>query len=212
MDRFRTRGAYHPHVRRELPLRGPRHRLDTCDRYASDAHVAAPLTCKADPSIALVPVERSKALALTNLFELYAHDFSAYMALPLDEDGRFGVELAETWFTDADHFAYLVREREALVGFALVRRGSELDGARDVMDVAEFFVVRGARRRGVGAKVARALFEGFPGSWEVRVRVANAPAVTFWSRAIEAHTGLPASGLPYSAKGAEWRVFRLDSR
>ena len=52
------------------------------------------------------------------------------------------------------------------------------------MDVAEFFVVRGARRRGVGQRAARALFELFPGTWEVRVLRANERALAFWRSAV----------------------------
>ena len=55
--------------------------------------------------------------------------------------------------------------------------------------MAEFFVVRPLRGRGVGAAAARALFDRFGGRWEVRQTESNAPALAFWRAVIAAYTG-----------------------
>ena len=80
------------------------------------------------------------------------------------------------------------------------------------MDVAEFFVVRGALGNGIGMSVAHTLFEAFPGRWEVRVRRANAPAARFWGRAIEAWSGRAVESVPFSSDGVDWEVFRVEPR
>ncbi len=76
----------------------------------------------------------------------------------------------------AHHFVVRVGGRPA--GFALVRERAHFTGA-GVREVSEFFVMRKYRRRGVGTRVARALFARFPGRWEVAVLTWN-PARRFW--------------------------------
>jgi predicted acetyltransferase len=54
--------------------------------------------------------------------------------------------------------------------------------------MAEFFILRRYRRQGVGARAARAVFDRFPGAWQVRQRPENAAAIAFWRRVIDRHT------------------------
>lgn len=168
-------------------------------------------TGAAENEVQLEPIERDRASVLQNLFELYVHDFSEHVPLRLQESGRFELSPGEVWWTGDDHFAYFIRVRAELAGFALVRRGSRVGGASDVMDVAEFFVLRGARRSGVGTRAAHAIFRLFPGAWEVRVRRTNSAALSFWSRAIESWTGEPAAAMSLTIEGVEWNVLRFDA-
>jgi len=161
--------------------------------------------------VTLDPIPRAGAPVLGRLFELYAHDFSEFVPLPLKPTGLFDVAPGDIWWTHADHHPLYIHAGGALAGFALARRGSRTTGAADVMDVAEFFVVRGARRHGVGLQAAHALFGRFPGPWEVRVRQKNAPARGFWTRAVGAFTRAPAVPEAVTSGGAEWDVFRFVS-
>lgn len=158
-------------------------------------------------AIDLELITRETSSILQNLFELYAHDFSEHTPLPIQASGRFEVTPGELWWTRAEHFPYLIKRRGELVGFALARRGSRLTHAPEVMDVAEFFVLRGTRGKGIGRGAAHALFRAFPGAWEVRVRLTNVPALQFWSRAIEAWVGHPVASSPASVEGVDWLVF-----
>lgn len=157
----------------------------------------------------LQPIARAQAPVLDRLVQLYAHDFSAHMPLALGPDGRYDVSFGDRWWTDQDHHAFFVRWHDQLAGFALVRQGSQVTAAPDVMDVAEFFVVRGARRQGVGTQAAHALFETFPGGWEMRVRRTNRAAKTFWVQAAETFGGRPPGCTPYVKDGVDWDVIRL---
>ena len=168
------------------------------------------------PQVVLQPVARGEATVLNNLFELYAHDFSEFVPLDIKPSGRFGVTVGDRWWGRDDHFPFFIYCNGKLCGFALARKGSRVTtgagaGGDDVMDVAEFFVVRGARGNGVGAGAAHALFAAFPGRWEIRVRHANAPAVRFWSRALAGWQGRPVTGSPHSSEGVDWEVFRVES-
>jgi predicted acetyltransferase len=161
--------------------------------------------------VTLDAVPREQAPVLASLFELYAHDFSEHVPLEIKPSGRFDIPIADAWWTDAGHSPFFVRSDGKLGGFALVRRGSRVSGATDVMDVAEFFVVRGLRRKGIGERAAHALFERFPGKWEMRVRRTNVAASQFWSRVVESWSGRPAERAAYTADGVEWDVLRVDT-
>lgn len=165
-----------------------------------------------EPGVTLVKIDPSQAQVLASLLELYVHDFSEHVPVPLKPSGRFELPLDERWWTAVDHFPFFVHHEGSLAGFALVRRGSRVTSELEVMDVAEFFVVRGLRRRGVGQAAAHALFSAFPGSWEVRVRRSNAAAQRFWSGVARSWLGHDAARAPFSAQGVEWDVLRLDSR
>jgi GNAT superfamily N-acetyltransferase len=93
----------------------------------------------------------------------------------------------------------------------LVARGSRLRDAPEVWDVAEFFVLRRHRTRGVGRAAAEAVWRRFPGEWEVRVMEGNEPALAFWTATIAGFTGEPAMPTGTEAGGNRWRVFRFRS-
>ena len=166
----------------------------------------------ADPATVLDPITEDQRPILRNLFELYAHDFSEYVPLDLNPAGRFDAKIDAKWWTDDDHHAYFVRSDGKLVGFALVRKGSRVTSDPGVMDVTEFFVVRGARRRGIGIKVAHALFAAFPGAWEMRFRRSNVPARAFWTRTAAAWNGEPATITAFVREGVDWEVIQVPGR
>lgn len=103
-------------------------------------------------------------------------------------DGRFGALNLEPYWSDDWRHPLLIQVDGALAGFALVAERSKLTGAPGVCDMAEFFVMRRYRRRGVGLTAAFATFDRFPGRWEVRERDENPVAIAFWRRAIAAYT------------------------
>lgn len=161
------------------------------------------------PQVVLEPIAKEQAAVLQNLVELYAHDFSEQVPLDVKPTGRFELGLGDQWWTDGHYYPFFIRCAEKLCGFALVRRGSKFTGAMDVMDVAEFFVVRGARRKKVGATVAHALFTTFPGGWEIRVRQSNPAALKFWSHAVGEWVGRPVASAHVSFEGVDWNVLRI---
>ena len=50
--------------------------------------------------------------------------------------------------------------------------------------MAEFFVMRKYRRRGIGRQAAADVFARFAGPWQVRQQRSNPAATAFWRRAI----------------------------
>ena len=175
--------------------------------------MAGPIVCVDDPNLVLDPVAQDDAPVLRNLLELYAHDFSEHVPFDLKPSGRFEVKLSDDWWARDDHFPFFLRSDGKLVGFALARRGSRVTGASDVMDLAEFFVVRGARRKKLGGRVAHALFAAFPSAWHIRVRQTNLAAMKFWSRTLGEWAGRTVEPEAFtSAEKIEWYVFRIEAR
>lgn len=165
----------------------------------------------APDDVVLEPIAKDQAFVLDNLAQLYAHDFSEHVPLALGPDGRFAVAFGDKWWTEEGHFPFFVRVKGSLAGFALVRKGSRVTGAPDVMDIAELFVVRGARKQKVGARVAQALFRAFPGAWDIRVRETNTAAKLFWAHVAEAATGRSISPMPFTKEGVAWNAFRIPA-
>jgi predicted acetyltransferase len=159
--------------------------------------------------VVLEPLTVDSESVLNNLFELYAYDFSEHTPLDLEASGRFEVTPGDAWWTRDDHFGYLIQVGGRLAGFALVRAGSRVTSRPDVMDVAEFFVLRGMRGRGIGRSAAHALFAAFPRTWEVRVRRTNVGALAFWSRAVAAWVRHPVASQPFRSEGVDWDVLQF---
>jgi len=104
--------------------------------------------------IEVLPATTEHEPVLANLLELYAHDFSEFSDLKIGVDGRFGYKSLPLYWRNPNRFPFLVRANGDLAGLVLVQRGSQLSDAGEIWDVAEFFVLRGYRRQGIGLRVA----------------------------------------------------------
>ena len=151
---------------------------------------------------------------LANLLELYIHDLSEiFPAVQLGAEGRFGYpRLASYWSEPEARFPFLIRRAGKVLGFALAQRGSPLSDDPEVFDVAEFFVLRGERRSGVGARAAALLWERLPGRWIVRVSEANRSGLPFWTRAVRDYVGDAAIQTERDGTPHRWRVFAFDTQ
>lgn len=159
----------------------------------------------------LVPATRAQEPILANLLELYAHDFSEFYRLELGPDGRFGYPQLESYWREPQRRPFLVKVAGQLAGLALVQRTAGTVAGEPVWDMAEFFVVRGYRRRGIGSGIAQEIWRRHPGRWEVRVLESNGAALGFWERAIVEFTGTARYRSRTDAGGRAWRVFGFEA-
>jgi predicted acetyltransferase len=176
-----------------------------------------PSAMKADATkprvlVEVIPATPDQSPILANLLELYAHDFSEFHDIELREDGRFGYRSLPLYWSEPDRHPFLVRIDGKLAGLVLVKRGSELSGNENVWDIAEFFVMRGYRRRGMGTQIAHKVWKHFPGAWEVRVMQSNAAAFHFWRHAIAKFTDATVSPQSIEKDGVTWQLFSFESR
>lgn len=165
--------------------------------------LAIPMT-----SVNVTPAQVSERPLLERLLQFYLYDFSELEAvdsdaLDFDECGGYGPTLppAEYW-TDPDWHACLIRFGEKIAGFAFVNTRSQL-GDRAQHNMAEFFVARKFRRRGVASEAVRQVLALYPGRWEVAVKEWNIAAKAFWPRAVSA-AGV-ADLARFEGDGARWR-------
>lgn len=148
---------------------------------------------------------------LANLLELYSHDFSELVDLQLGPDGRFGYPALPRYWTEEGRFPFLVKVDGHLAGFVLVSRGSRISGDPEVWDVAEFFIVRGCRKQGIGTAVAHEIWRRFPGRWEVRVMERNEPACAFWDAVTGSYTAGKAQRTEVELEERRWKLFSFSS-
>jgi predicted acetyltransferase len=162
-------------------------------------------------TVTLTPASRAEQPILARLLALYLHDLSVFFPIAPDPDGRFVYpRLSAYWEEPEARFPFMVRAGSELAGFALATRGSPASADPGVYDVAEFFVLRGLRRTGVGRRAAELLWSRLPGRWVVRVLERNEPALPFWRAAIAEHTGGAFREETRSLGGRPWRVFEFE--
>jgi len=162
-------------------------------------------------SLDLIPAAHDQQPVLANMLELYAHDFSEFLPIELGDDGRFGYKNLPLYWSDINRQPFFARLQGKLAGLVLVKRGSEISVNQDVWDMAEFFILRAYRRRGVGTELAAKVWRHCPGSWEVRVRANNVPALQFWHAAVAKFTGQALNSAPFEIDGVSWHVLSFEA-
>jgi predicted acetyltransferase len=153
------------------------------------------------------------AVLLSNLVEFYIHDLSAIFAhVKLGEDGRYGYpELTSYLSGESSRWTFVIRHDGRVAGFVLARRGSPASDDPSVLDIAEFFVLRQFRARGIGRAAATLLWNRMPGSWTIRASVGNPDAIRFWRDVVTKYTGQRATESVRSIGGSEWVVHCFDN-
>lgn len=145
--------------------------------------------------LVVTPARADEAPIIANLMQLYIHDFSELwfdreVEGELEPDGRFSdYPGLETYWSDPARAPWLFRINGLPVGFALV---NDIAHSPTPVDraVAEFFIVRKHRRRGVGLAAAHALFGTAWGVWEAAVVRPNLGALAFWRQAAAGYPGV----------------------
>jgi len=132
-----------------------------------------------DATLADLPV-------LQTMATYYVYDISEFMGGEADwvfpETGLYEGPSFQPYFDDPEASLSLIRVAGELAGFAIVdTKGSTPDVQ---FNMAQFWVHRKFKGRGVGAFAAGACFARFLGLWEVNVIPKNTAAFAFWRRTI----------------------------
>ncbi|WP_194270663.1 GNAT family N-acetyltransferase [Glaciimonas soli] len=130
--------------------------------------------------------ELSEKVAIRNLLELYTHDLSEFWPNEVDEHGLFGYPTLDYYWREPDHTPFIFTVDDNYVGFALVNNDVCLP--ENKLWMAQFFVMRRYRGRGIAREAAIAIFDEMPGKWEVGQIPLNKPAQIFWRKTILAYT------------------------
>jgi predicted acetyltransferase len=163
-------------------------------------------------TIEVIPAAPDEEAILANLLELYMHDFSEFNDIELGEDGRFGYKSLSLYWREPDRHPFLIRMNGKLAGLVLVKRGPDFSNKQTIWDMAEFFIVRGYRRRGIGTGTGYEVWRRFPELWQVRVMESNHSAHQFRAHAIAEFAGEAVPSVRVERGGKGWRVFSFESR
>jgi ribosomal-protein-alanine N-acetyltransferase len=130
----------------------------------------------------LIPAPIEQYPTIQNLGRFYVYDMSEYLGdeegWEMPEDGLYEcIDFKKYWQTD-DAFPFLVRYDHELAGFVIVdKKGSD---SQIQFNMAQFFILRKFKGKGVGRYIAHQCFKEFHGIWEVMVMPNNKGAYHFW--------------------------------
>ncbi|HEY4967456.1 MAG TPA: GNAT family N-acetyltransferase [Puia sp.] len=124
---------------------------------------------------------------ISNLLQFYTYDFSEYTGNDTEPSGLFGVypDLEKYW-NEENRFPYIIKQDEKDIGFVFVRQ--IFTGERNYFSIAEFFVMRKYRRKGIGRQVAIQILDLHRGQWEIFQMESNTSAQAFWRTVILDYT------------------------
>ncbi len=107
----------------------------------------------------------------------------------LGEIGYSESDQLARWFVDSTVTPLVIVRGSDLVGFAMVATGGATPGGPAVdYRMAEFFVARTWRRRGVGRLAVELILNRFAGRWQITEYLRNPVAVAFWRRVVTNYT------------------------
>jgi predicted acetyltransferase len=125
---------------------------------------------------------------LRNLMELCQHDYSEFTGQEVSDQGLFNYGYLDHYWTDPGRHPFLIRVDGKLAGFVLVRELESHSEESPAHFIADFFVMRRHRRRGVGQFAAHRVFSMFPGRWRVSEEAHNTGGQIFWRKVISRYT------------------------
>jgi predicted acetyltransferase len=138
--------------------------------------------------IALLPSAAAQKPALAELLQLYRSDLSDFNGTTKDiQECHAPIGLHGITAEDSQQL-FLLCAGDAAVGFALIDRRSRRQLCFDGYSVVDLFVKRSFRRQGFGRAGAIALFNRFPGAWEVSTCAVNVPGQIFWRGVVDRYT------------------------
>ncbi|MEU8362842.1 GNAT family N-acetyltransferase [Nonomuraea sp. NPDC048882] len=123
------------------------------------------------------PMSAADRPVAERLWLMFRHDMADYQGGLPSRDATYHSDRLQAALANDDWAAYLFTSDDHPVGFAFVRA---LSGPARVLN--SFFVVRGARRSGIGMTAVRDVLSRHPGPWEIAFQDANTTAVSFWRR------------------------------
>ena len=167
--------------------------------------------------VQLAPLE--KRYVLQNMWIAYAHELSEFHndlpsshGLMGEHDDEYDPEtfMAEWWAHPGGTFVYFIYVDARLAGFALIAAPPLVDGDAD-KELSEFFLFHAYRGQGVGFQAATALFNLFPGSWQLSVMDNYVSTMRFWEKTLASYTNNPVTKKSREENGVPLTEFRFSS-
>jgi len=131
-------------------------------------------------------VEYKDKEVLRNLMEYYLYDFSEMEHFDVDPHGRFEYKYLDHYWTESDRHPYFILVDGMYAGFILVNQ-QEVHG-KACFSIAEFFIMRKYRKKGIGESVAGQVFDRHRGDWVVSQMKSHIGAQAFWRKVLKRYT------------------------
>ena len=128
----------------------------------------------------------SEKSLIQHMMQLYLYDFSEFEGNDLGDNGLFGYKYLDHYWVEESRTPLTVRVSGCLAGFVLVNKHSYTTQGR--FCIAEFFIMRKYRHKGIGKKVAHKVFDMFGPLWEVQQTKENTAAQAFWRNVVNEYT------------------------
>jgi predicted acetyltransferase len=142
-------------------------------------------------SVSVRVTSASERRLIECLMQFYIYEFtwiepSCSIQMRCDDQDCYPpfADLDRYWRTEGFH-PLLIRVEGRLAGFALINTHSR-HGEKVELNMAEFFIAREHRGRGVATEAVRLILAQYPGRWEIAVAEHNVAAKMFWSRTLAA--------------------------
>jgi predicted acetyltransferase len=152
----------------------------------------------------LRPALSGEKPVIANLIQLYLHDMTEFMPFPVGLDGRFQYDFLDRFW----RYPYLIMEDGEIAGFVLVIDECPLTGRTPCWFIAEFFVLKADRGRGLGRSAAREAFGKHKGQWHLASPHANTAAQAFWAT-VMADRAHVSHNLRF--EGDDWRLYDFST-
>src|SRR5690349_13085866 len=137
--------------------------------------------------IALLSSAAEQKPALAELIQLYRTDLHTLNGITAQTHPCHALISSDINAVDEQQM-FLLFAGEIAVGFALLDRRSRWRQRFDGYSIVDLFIKRSYRRQGFGRASAMALFDRFPGAWEVSACAENVPGQIFWRGVVDRYT------------------------
>lgn len=137
--------------------------------------------------IKLLPAGIDEYPVIQNMASYYSYDLSEYMGWALKNDGTqsTGMDYIKYWKAE-NTFPFIIKYQDELMGFVIVDK--DVSNLSNDFNIAQFFILRKFKSKGVGRHIAFQCFNKFCGNWEVFVMPGNEGAYRFWRKIIKKYT------------------------
>lgn len=126
----------------------------------------------------LEKITQSNASFFDRLVQDYEEEFSSVTGKKRGPDGKYPLDSG--WKFPNEGFYW--KENGEIAGFCVKGRSG------DHSDILEFYILPSFRNRKVGEKLAFAIFDAYPGKWQVRQIEGADEAREFWRKIINKYT------------------------
>ncbi|WP_291580331.1 GNAT family N-acetyltransferase [Clostridium sp. UBA6640] len=161
--------------------------------------------------IEIIDASSNDKLVIRNMMELYNYDLSEYENADLNEHGLYDYNYLDNYWTEEDRHPFIIRVDAKLAGFVLVNKhGVDTSFSIDY-SIAEFFILKKYRKKGVGKAVAFNIFDRFHGVWEVKQLLDNKVSHVFWHEVIKEYTLNNFEELPKGTESWDGPIHRFNN-